>query len=233
MNLAFLGQVRSLRAPIRLVQSVTGTGATLVLNNVVAGNTLICTDSYFRTPSNGIAASTPTDSNGTLSIASADVPATFTGGAVDDIGVGIWVEGNAAAGTHTVTPQALSSHFGTLAEYSGLTASPFDVAKSAVTNNGSQTSQVTGTTAATAQAQELVVIGLCLAAASGVTNVGLTDPVSGFTTLQVQLNDSTGLAGMHAFKIISATGTQSATFNWTDSEANQGSHGAIATFKDA
>lgn len=215
------------------VQSVTGTGATLVLNGVAPGNTLIYIDSYIRAISTGLAAATPADSNGTFTVARAGTPAFFTGGP-DDIGTAIWVEQNAAAGTHTVTPEVETGHKGTLVEFSGLlTSGVFDVANDAKTSDSTQTSQVTGTTGATAQADELVIISLCLAASAGLANVALTDPVSGFTTLQVSQNDATDIAMMHAFKVISAIGTQAATFNWVDTEAAQGSHAAIATFKAA
>lgn len=217
---------------ISLVQSVHGTGATLVLNGVAAGNTLFVLDSYFRSPGTGVAAATPTDSNGTFTIGRAGIPANFVSGGNNDCGIGIWYQENALAGTHTVTPEALTSHEGTLLEFSGLiTSSSLDQVNDAKTNDSTQTSQVTGTTPATTVADELVLIGLCLGAAAGVADVGFTDPVAGFTTLFKRVIDSSGLAFMHSYKIISATGTQAATFNWTDNEAHQGSHGAIATFK--
>lgn len=215
------------------VQSVIGNGATLVLNSVVVGNTLIYIDSYLRAVSTGLAPATPADSNGTFAVAKAGTPAFFTG-APDDVGTAIWVEQNAAAGTHTVTPEVESGHKGTLVEFSGLlTSGVFDIATDAKTSDGTQTSQVTGTTGTTTQADELVIISLCLAASGGLANVALTDPVAGFTTLQISQNDASDIAMMHAFKVISATGTQSATFNWVDTEAAQASHAAIATFKAA
>mgnify|MGYP000461560725 CR=1 FL=1 len=46
-------------------------------------------------------------------------------------------------------------------------------------------------------------------------------------------DDASDVATFHAYKIVAATGTQSATFNWTDSEANQFAGANIATFKAA
>src|SRR5258707_11880063 len=117
---------------ITKVQSVTGAGATLVLNSVVAGNTLTFEMSYLRVSGTNAAAATPTDSNGTFSVSSADT--TFAIGS-DHIGAAIWHEGNAASGTHTVTPDAGVTHNCTLTEWSGLSATPLDVAKSAGTAN--------------------------------------------------------------------------------------------------
>ena len=57
---------------ITLVQSVTGNGATLVLNGVAAGNALFLIDSYFRSASSGVGEAVPTDSNGTFLAASAE-----------------------------------------------------------------------------------------------------------------------------------------------------------------
>lgn len=213
---------------IIFVQAVTGSGATLVLTGT-AGNTLIFVDSLFRNPSTGVPEAIPADSNGTFIVSRAGVPATFSGA---DLGLGIWHQDNILGGTHTVTPGTGHSN-AVLMEFSGLTSISLDQVNDAKTNSGSQTSQVTGTTPTTTVADELVVIGLGLGAAVGVADVGFTDPVSGFlTTLKVS-NDATSVAAFCAYKIISATGTQAATFNWTDNEANQGSHAAIATFKAA
>jgi len=232
MNFAFLGQVRSLRAPIRLVQSVTGGGATLVLNGVVAGNTLLLIDSYFRIGSTGVGESLPTDSNGTFVASSADAPFLFNG--ASDIGVGIFHQQNVASGTHTVTPQANTSHNTTLAEFSGLAVSGlFDLAKSAGSTVANHTSQVTGTTATTTQAAELVAIALCVGAATGANPMSIVDPVSGFNRLQLVDNDATSVGTHHSFKVIAATGTQSANESWTATESVITSMGCIATFKGA
>jgi hypothetical protein len=77
----------------------------------------------------------------------------------------------------------------------------------------------------------LVLIAFGLGAGVGSSNVGLTDPVSGFTSLQVVQDDSSNLGTFHAYKTISSVGTQSATFNWTDTESGQISAAAIATYK--
>jgi hypothetical protein len=216
--------------PIVKVQQVTGSGATLVLTGVAAGNLLTLQDSYFRTTSTGVGETVPTDSQGTWSAASNDAPATSAG--TDDTGCGVFYQANVAAGTHTVTPQANPFKNATLCEWSGLvTSNVLDVAVSAKTSQGSQTSQTTGTSAATLQADELVLISLGSGAAVGVVDVGFTDPVTGFTTLQKKSDTAASVGTFHAYKVVSATGTQQATFNWTDAEANQGSHAAVVTFK--
>ena len=214
---------------IALVQSVTGTG-NLTLNGVAAGNALIALDSTYRNPTTGAAVGTPTDSGGT-----------FTGGiggaaallhtSLWDVGIGIFYQANAASGTHTVTYEASTVKQHTLTEFSGMaTSGLLDVSATAKTNNGTVTSQATGTTGATAQNDELIIIGIAIAHDGGAANIGFTNPVSGFTTLKIISNTSADVGTLHAYKIVSASGTQSATFNWTDSEIG-GEHAAIAAFK--
>ncbi len=219
---------------ITLVQTFTGANSAVTATGVTAGNCLIIFTSYFRGPSTGGTETTPTDSNGTVAIALAATPSNL--GAIGDIGTSIFYVKNANSGSHTITPQANGAYNTTVLEFSGLdTAAPFDVSTSALTSNANQTSQVTGTTATTAQASELVVIGLGLGAQIGTADVGFTDPVSGFTTARKVSNDLSDLATFHAYKTVSSTGTQTATFNWTDPDTGGGnaSHAAIATFKAA
>lgn len=217
---------------IAKVQSVSGNGATLVLNGVAAGNALIYVSAYNRQPGTGVAETTPTDSNGTFAASSNDAAVQVTSISNFDIGASIFHEQNAAAGTHTVTPQANTIHNCSVTEFSGLLSSGmFDVAKSAKSIVGSQTSQVTGTTLTTAQANELEVIGLAILQSTGGNPIGLTDPVAGTTTLKLDQNTTTDIGDQQAFKVLSSVGTVSETFNWTTVDASTGSFGCIATFK--
>lgn len=216
---------------IALAQAAaTGTG-NLTLNGVASGNTLVAFQSSFRNSSTTTAIAVPTDTNGTFVGGIAGTGALCSGSTFVAI-VGIFYEVNAAAGTHTLTFEANTSNNKTLSEWSGMaTASVLDVSAAAKTDNSDITSQVTGTTGATAQADELIVIALSLAAPGGSADVVFTNPVSGFTTLQVVPDDLSDIATFHAYKIVSATGTQAATFNWTQHEASMGAHASIAAFK--
>ena len=214
------------------VQSISGSGATIVLNGCVAANALVMLDSYFRTTGTGVGEATPTDSNGTFSVASADAPAGFAGG-TNDVGVGIFYQQNIASGTHTVTPQANTEIHATLTEYSGLSTTGMFAAgsvKSAKTAETNHTSQVTGTTTTAAAVGDLATITFCIAASPGAANIGLTDPVTNYTTLHIAQDDATSVAREQSFRVLTSGGTQSATFNWTDASASQSSHAAIATF---
>lgn len=214
---------------IAFVQKVTGTGS-LVITSVAAGNTLIVCHSALRNPQTQAVIATPTDSAGTLTGGIGGVPAKFVGGSYE-IGVGVFFEANAASGSHTITPEACANNQVSVSEYSGMvTASLLDVSATAKFSDGTETSQVTGTTSTTAQNAELIIIAFALGHNVGVTNIGLTNPVSGFTTLHIANDSGADIGAMHAYKIVSVTGTQSATFNWTDSELGS-EHAAIAAFK--
>jgi hypothetical protein len=213
-----------------LVQSVTGSGTTIALNGVVAGHALTMKDSYFRATSTGVAETVPTDTNGTWAIARADAPAL----AGVDVGCGQFYLQNALAGTHTVTPQANSGHNTTLTEWSGnLTAGMFNDGNG--TNGaGAATSQATGATTISSSIGDLVEIAIAHGdTGAGSANIGLTDPVSGYTTLQVKQDSTTGIAMMHARQILASAGTQSATFNWTYSASTNLWQVSIVTYKAA
>lgn len=216
---------------IAKIQAVSSNGANPQLTGVVAGNWLLLASSCFD--AGGVTAEpVPTDSAGTFSTQDR-LAADLTGRGV--LGA-VFYEANAAAGTHTSTPNnyGAGNQNRTFAEFSGIaSSSSLDVKTSAKAENTNHTSQATGTTGSTAQADELVIIALALAASPGAANVGFTDPVSGFTTLQKTTDDLNDIATFHAFKVISAIGTQAATFNWTDASASQTSQALIGTYKAA
>jgi hypothetical protein len=215
---------------ITKVQSTTSNTTSIALSGVTAGNFLVLETSYYRGGSSTTAPTTPSDSNGTVQVAVA--PTAVTDGS-NVGGSAIWYVENTNSGTHTITGLE-SNHNSTLTEFSGLaTSTSKDQTTSASSTVNAHTSQSTGTTGTTAQASELAVIALCLVSNGGAANVGLTDPVSGYTTLQVVQNDFSDIATQHAYQILSATGTQSATFNWTDNETSELSEACIATFKAA
>jgi hypothetical protein len=217
---------------IAKVQAVTGAGATIALSGVVAGNTLVLLSSFFRSTRTGAAAATPTDSAGGTWLAGVTPAAASFNGGANDVGVGIFVLENAAAGTHTATPENASTHHNTLLEFSGLALSGTrDASASGTSASTDHTSRTTGTTGSPAQDEELVLIVHAMAALFGVADVGYTDPVTGYTTEQKVVNDTSDLAMMHAWKLISAAAAQSATFAWTQHEAEMSSQAAILTLK--
>lgn len=216
-------------------QSTTGNGATVVLNGCVAGNALIYQCSWFRSVGTGVAEATPADSNGTFSISRADTPASF--GAGNDVGVSIFHQQNINAGTHTVTPQANPEHHVSLCEFSGLSTTGLFVAGSAnsakINETAGLVSQLTGTTSTAAAVGDLAVIDVCVAGNPGSASMGFTDPVAGYTTLQLSNDDASSIGVSHGFQVLASGGTKSATFNWSDSGSSRSAHAAIATFAAA
>lgn len=212
---------------IAKVQSVSGNGATLVLNGVVAANALIYASSYYRFVKTGTPEATPTDSNGTFSASSNDAP---INNGTADIGASIFHEQNAASGTHTVTPEANTIHNCSLTEFSGLlTSGMFDVSKSASDSTLNHLSQGTGDTLNTAQSDELEIVALAVLQSSGGNPFGLTDPIVGTTTLKIDQNTATDIGDQHSFKVLYSAGSKSETFNWTTLDTTS-SFGCIATF---
>lgn len=199
------------------VQAATGNGASLTLS-IASGNCLTAQDTYFRTTSTGLAEALPTDTNGTFEVGRADTPQVTLG---DDIGASGFFEKNCAAGTHTVTFETNTGHNASLTEFSGVdTGSPLVIGNSGK-NSGLGTSQATGASAS-ASLGDLALIQFGMAASvTGAADVGFTDPVANYTTLFKVTNDTTDEATLHAFRVLDASGAESAAFNWTTSAADQ------------
>lgn len=129
----------------------------------------------------------------------------------------------ATSGTFTVTV-TLNSSINAMdvgaEEFTALTL-PVDVTQSAT---GTSTAPATGTTAATAQADEVAVAVFT----DNGNNETQTQP-SGYSTILSDPNGTTQMNGAGVFKVLSATGTQSAT--WTAS--NAGWAATIACLKGA
>lgn len=127
----------------------------------------------------------------------------------------IWAAVDVPAGAHTVTTDVGAGHseFGhlTLTEWSKVAlVSPLDVAaaKQGRTNDG-QTDTATST-ASTTGADD-VLLGLFAAAGQG-TDTGITTP-SGHTSLSLATATASGAhARSHSYRLLSATGVQSATW---------------------
>jgi hypothetical protein len=131
-------------------------------------------------------------------------------------------------------PSVADSVAGGVIEYSGLTSSPLDQTASNTTTTAA-TSLATGTTGTTSQANELLVVVVGPHSGSG-HPWNLISWSAGYTS---QIQEPEGLANNADFsaachigdRIVSATGTYSATGTWTPASSNAGA--AIATFRIA
>lgn len=130
--------------------------------------------------------------------------------------------------THTNEQGTLQVAF---AEFEGpFAASPLDVSTENVTNLATVvTSQSTGTTAATAQADELAVAGFGFDRMDTVDGGGTRNYSNGFTEVVFTDGSTTRGTAAIAKKVLSATGTVECTYSVTDTGDEM--YGTIATFK--
>lgn len=203
----------------------TGTApvpVSVTLNGVTTGNLLVLAVSGFAGGGGGPWSGTPTISvSGGQAVTWVRV---VHAGFGSNFGIVLYYAQNAIAGSYalTVTPPTGSTDAAVaFAEYSGmLTASVLD--KSA-TGNNTGSSLTTAATAATAQADELII-----GAFSHDNNTPTITAGSGFTLRQSVANSSTSIGIALEEKIVSATGTQTAAITYTTSQNNAG---IVATFK--
>lgn len=126
---------------------------------------------------------------------------------------------------HTFTLNQGSSAYieGDFSEFSQVvTSSALD---KTATNQVASGTTSTSTTATLAQADELIIAAIVVNVSS--SNVHLTDPPSGYTSIGVNQDPNTSIGYEAAYKIVSATTAVSAT--WTFDSAAAAS--AIATYK--
>jgi hypothetical protein len=138
----------------------------------------------------------------------------------------------ADSATVTFTPSVSDSVAAGVIEYAGLvTASVLD--KTASANTGSSTSLATGTTATTAQANELLIVCGGPHNSTGGTPFTFTSWSAGYTNQVSQPNGVGGnFANVGCFigdQVVSATGAYAATVTWGTTANDAGA--AIATFK--
>lgn len=214
---------------VRLVQTVTGGAAStsaasfpLTISGVAAGNVLTAQMTCSVVGGTSQKFAIPTDTNGTW--ASGVLPSEF-------IPVGTAHLNNAAAGTHTVTfalqSGSMSSYHFTLCEWSGF-ASNVMVVDVSNTGSASTAQALSLGSVSPSSSNEIVLAAIGVGASPGVTNVSITDPPTGFTSLQVGNNDQTDIAFEHSYKISSGTASLTPSWSWTDSSTTASAAAIVA-----
>ena len=209
-----------------LVQSTTNSvaGSTplvLTLNGASASNTLVL-----------LIASNIAITGGLSGWTAGNVPAVFGATAVN----GVIYYKTASAGTNTVslTDTALGTFFAgaCLLEWSGMAATPLDVAPAASNITAGGTSGTNSIASGTlGQASEVIFTLICTGTnGAGLTSIGLTDPPTGFTSLYAQQNSQANQCWEMAYQIVAATTTTSAAWTWTDTTTID-SQATLASFK--
>lgn len=218
------------------VQSVTGNFVSAAsgapsLTGVAAGNMITVELSYFQGGSTGTVPTTPTDSNGTQTVANAPAGAGTSG---TWTGVCIWNDDNTPGGTHNfvVSVPNPGNNVGryTVTEWNGgLETGSLDKAPAASNATTAQTNTST-TTGTLSNANELVIVGIAVISGAGVTNAGITDPPTNYTSANVNNNTSTNIAMEHSYRIKSSdTSAEAPSFSWTDATTAR-SQVTIASF---
>jgi hypothetical protein len=102
-----------------------------------------------------------------------------------------------------------------IAEFSGYqTSSPQDSAVTAFTGSAGPVTSGTITSGVPAQSAELIIVVYAGPQINSNSNIGLVDPISGFTTLDIQQNNQNHAVGITAYKEITGGGAQSAPETW-------------------
>lgn len=148
--------------------------------------------------------------------------------------IAIFYRENAPSGSHspaiTIAGTSVRSARAAIMEFSGLlTSSSLDVTASGSAGSG-VTSGNTGTTGTTAQADALAIAVMGIDPFPNSTGNNISNPPSTYTNVLIVQDDQTNpfIACNVAYKVLSATGTQSASWTW---DTASGYVAGIAVFK--
>jgi hypothetical protein len=210
--------------------NVTAVTSTAFGSSTTVGNLLVCTASVWGPSSHNTQAVTDSKTNTWAQDAFSEDNSTGNAGASVNSTI---LTSAGASHTVTVTAGQAGSYFEfDCCEFTGM-ASSSALDKTATTKTS--TSPNTATTAATTQADEIVVG--CLAANTNVNPAGIADPptvnasTTGVTSIGVNQDAPNTIGYEAAYKIIAATGTQAVAWTYTTGASGTGS--AVATYKAA
>lgn len=198
-----------------LVQSTTnstagGASLALTLNGVNPSNMLVLLISSNVALTSGL---------GSWSTLNAPALYTVSGFSVNSL---IYFLPMPASGTNTVTvAPAAGVMFGgaCMLEWSGFTASPIDVAPAAsnVTAGGTSGSASIASGVLTQPSEVLFAICTNGTTGAGQTNVGMTDPPTGFTSLFAAQNSVVNNCWEMCYQQVNSTASVTPNWTWTDS----------------
>lgn len=197
----------------------TATGGTTALSitraSVVSLNTLALQVTWFQTIATPPAL--PADSQGaTVITALVPTPAGPNTGVY--MFTGSWVIPLAGAGTHTITATLGSSTarwHASILELNGLAPSSQIDVNSAVNNATTAQTNAPGATTPTT-INEIALACICTDSSTGVANIAITDPPTGFTSILVNNNTATDLGAEHSYRIKTTNASENPTWTWTD-----------------
>jgi hypothetical protein len=200
------------------------------LTGVTAGHSLIFIIGTTGDSNPGTQVPVPTDSAGQAWSTAVRPVATGNVGGIDAVATAIFYLLNANAGTHTLSVDFGAQNYGnfTFLE-ANLQFTGFDQSASNNANNDTSPGS-TGTTPATTVNDEVsFVLWVTNTTGSGLGNSNFSLPAN-YTNLYVEQATNAHTGARHAWRQLSATGTQSASITW-DAGAMTAWQAAIATFK--
>jgi hypothetical protein len=144
----------------------------------------------------------------------------------------LWAAQNVnSSGTYTITfGGAASNNYGCLAgiAFSGVaTSGALDVSDADNSSTAGHTSLTTGPTGTLAVADSLVLTTFM--GIDSIVYTGLT--ISGYTAVALETDGTTVMPGGIAYKIVSSTAAQSATWSWTTNNSTNTDAAVIAVYK--
>jgi hypothetical protein len=141
-----------------------------------------------------------------------------------------YLKATPASGSATINFSLATYAGASLLEISGLAPSPLDITNfTNITGNTQASSVSTGTLS---QANEIIIAALAYGLPGGVANSAITNPPVGFTTIAVDTNSNNDQALEHAYKIVSATTSVTASWTWSDTALTD-SQSSIISLKGA
>ena len=219
--------VQSTTASCAAASSIAATLTGTVSGNLIVGivswiDIYDITSRVPTVPSGFLAASNPTSSVNTVAAGTNIYYKVSTGGSVT-------CTFDEPSGANSLLYAKIS-----LIEWGGMVSTPFDVAATTVTNNSaaSTTGVTVGASSTLAQANEIVVAAVTISCNPGLANAGISNPPSGYTSIQVYQSSNTATSMQHSWKDTNSTAGQSCTWAWTADSSMLSYQAVLVTFKE-
>lgn len=209
------------------VSTFGGSSVAPSLTGTTAGNLATITV-YYTSDTQATAPAAPSG----WSVAIAPTPVTpGVSGAQWHTGAAIYYKENIAGGTLSATVASTGTcAIDAVMEEWGYTGTGLLDKTTSGSSTPTVTSGNTGTSAVTSQANELVIVCMAGPQVNVSANHNITNPPTGYTSLDVSNNSNTDASGEAAYLEVTSTGTQTAAWTWTTGGEFMG---VLATFKGA
>lgn len=199
----------------------TGNNISPALTGVSSSDVLLAIVVFINSNgATGVNVPAPADSSGDIWSATPIASAPSSGGPYS-IGIEAYLLTAPTAGAHTLTFNTNgtgggSFSFGGVIEISGYTA--VDKAVASISSASATSYSLSSGTLASANELAIAVMGIN-STVPAVTNNGITDPPTGWTSLIVYQNGTTGFTGEGASLTVSSTASITPTWSWTSGSA--------------